>query len=96
MAMRLTHRFSDLSVRRTVMEAAVFLEVKGDDVWDKISSTIQPGALASAVCLSQVLAGYDKGLDPRQPANLTVPEYSKMVSPGGAFEQMRTSDGGEG
>lgn len=27
----------------------------------------------------QVLAGYDGGLDPRQPANLTVPEYSKMV-----------------
>ncbi|XP_019633473.1 PREDICTED: uncharacterized protein LOC109476898 [Branchiostoma belcheri] len=28
----------------------------------------------------EVLAGYDDGLDPRQPANLTVPEYTKQLT----------------
>ncbi|XP_035676961.1 amidase-like isoform X1 [Branchiostoma floridae] len=28
----------------------------------------------------EVIAGYDNGLDPRQPANLTVPEYTKQLT----------------
>ena len=28
----------------------------------------------------KVVAGYDNGLDPRQPRDLKVPEYSKLVS----------------
>lgn len=35
--------------------------------------------MMEAAVFLEVLAGYDNGLDPRQPPNLTVPEYSKLV-----------------
>ena len=30
----------------------------------------------------QAIAGYDNGLDPRQPTDVTVPEYTKEVRKG--------------
>lgn len=45
----------------------------------RISLPSYPSLQYTALCV-KVLAGYDGGLDPRQPPNMTaVPQYSKMV-----------------